>query len=323
MRLVYFGSPDFSAEILESLIRPSGSVLADHLQPQKQTARTDPEGRYKVVGVVTSPDQPVGRHKVMTPSPVALMAQKYDLPVFKPERLDDTNLAHIRLLKPDIFLVISYGKIIPKNWLATHSIGCFNIHFSLLPKYRGALAISEAIRNQDEETGVTLMVIDEQLDHGPIISQSKVSIDINDNVATLTKKLTQAAINLLADYLPKLPTTSSPQNDSLAIYTPQTKSRIRDSAFIPWETIKNAMAGTNAHAIHALIRSLNPDPGAWTTIPSLRGGTPTRQSIEIKIVKTKLDSEFCHLIPELVQLPGRSPISWQQFIAGHTLPPTN
>ncbi|MFZ2202479.1 MAG: formyltransferase family protein, partial [Microgenomates group bacterium] len=114
--LVYFGSPDFSAQILQSLLPPSKLV--------------------RVVGVVTAPDKPRGRKQILTPSPVAQTAAKHDLPVFKPAKLDDANFSHLSLLKPDIFLVVSYGKIIPRSYLNTPTIGTFNIHFSLLPKYR-------------------------------------------------------------------------------------------------------------------------------------------------------------------------------------------
>jgi len=287
--LVYFGSPTFSAQILESLLI-SRTVL-------------------EVVGVVTTPDEPVGRRQIITPSPVAQIASKHKLPIFKPSKLDPQNLAHIKLLKPDIFLVASYGKIIPQNWLEAPSIGSFNIHFSLLPKYRGALCISEAIKNQDKETGVTLMKMDEQLDHGPILVQEKVSIDINDNLESLTPKLTQAAITLLRQNLNKLEQLSETvQDESQATYTPPIKTRTRQSAFIPWQTIQEALAGTNASAIHALIRSNNPDPGAWTKIDSL----------EIKIIQSSLQGSSLKL--DNVQLPGKQPISWKQFLAGHPIP---
>ena len=302
INLVYFGSPAFSAKILESVIRIQNS-------------------EFKTIGVVTQPDKLLGRRQVLTPSPVAQIAAKYDLPVFKPEKLDDGNLSHLKLLKPDIFLVVSYGKIIPASWLTTPVIGTFNLHFSLLPKYRGALPISEAIKNGDRETGVTLMQMDEQLDHGPIISQAKISIDINDNCEALTNKLTQCAINLLATQLPLITTNnhkllSLPQDESLATYTPTTKTRTRQSAFIPWPNIQCAMGNEqSALTTHALIRSLNPDPGAWTVInsPSLREGTPTKQSIEIKILKTSLKTI---MTLDTVQLPGKNPISWKQFTSG-------
>ncbi len=285
--LVYFGSPDFSAAILEAAATVPG---------------------IKVVGVVTSPDKPVGRKQIMTPSPVAALAARYDLPVFKPEKLTPENLAHLKLLKPDLFLVVSYGKIIPSDYLTTPARGTFNLHFSLLPKYRGALPISEVLKNGEPETGITLMVMDEQIDHGPIISQEKIGIDINDNCEILTNKLTQAAITLLTRDLPVLASGSFravPQDEAAATVTPSIRSRSRASAFLPWKQIKAALTGQDALTTHNLIRSNNPDPGAWTKIDDL----------ELKIVKTTLLG--AQLIIELVQLPGKSPISWASFAAGH------
>ncbi len=301
--LVYFGSPDFSARILES-------VLAS--------------GLINVVGVVTPPDKPLGRKQILTPTPVSLVAEKYNLPVYKPVKLDESNLTHINLLKPDIFLVVSYGKIIPQSWIEAPTIGTFNVHFSLLPKYRGALCISEAIKNQDTVTGVTLMEMDEKLDHGPIISQVQVKIDINDDVATLTTKLTQAAQEILRQKLPEICAQNYPktaQDESLAVFTPSHRTLTHESAFIPFVKIKEAQKGDTAEAIHAFIRSFNPEPGAWTKIDdleiklvktslinsSLRGGTPTWQSHSTKLV---LDT---------VQIPGKNPISWKQFLSGHPL----
>lgn len=288
--LIYFGSPEFSAAILESVIN---------------------NDLVNVVGVVTTPDKPNGRKLTLTPSPVAVLAGSYNLPVYKPVKLDSDNLAHLKLLKPDIFLVVSYGKIIPSEYLNTPKIGTFNLHFSLLPKYRGALGISEAIKNQDQETGVTLMEMDELLDHGPIISQTKVAIDINDNTSTLTTKLTQAAIQLLADKLPEICAQNylkEVQDEQSATFTQSHKSVTRQTAYIPYEKILVSQNGINSSELHALIRSLNPNPGAWTKINDL----------EIKILDTSLDKD--KLVINTVQLPGKSPISWKQFLQGHPLP---
>ncbi len=287
--LIYFGSSDFSGTILESVIE---SKLVN------------------VVGVVTTPDKPTGRKLTLTPSPVALLAGKYDLPTYKPEKLDESNLAHLMLLKPDIFLVVSYGKLVHKNYLDAPKIGTFNVHFSLLPKYRGALCISEAIKNQDKSTGVTLMEMDEQLDHGPIISQKEVPIDINDDTATLTTKLTQAAILLLADKLPEICAETyqkTAQDETKVVFTPSHKTQIRENSFVPFEKILVAQNGINSPEVHALVRSLNPEPGAWTTI----------NDIDIKIIKTLLSEG--KLILDTVQLPGKSPISWKQFLSGHPI----
>lgn len=299
--LVYFGSPDFSAVILESLIQNQGAVA----HPPS----------YVVCGVVTQPDKPQGRKQILTPSPVAVTAMRHNLPVFKPEKLDGGDLSHLKLLKPDLGLVVSYGKIIPSDWLNAPSVGTFNLHFSLLPKYRGALCISEAIKNQDGESGVTLMKVDEGMDTGPVIYQEKVSIDINDNCESLTDKLTQVSIKLLAEYLPRLTLekfSAIPQDNSQATYTPTTKTRNHANAFIPWSEIKPCLSNERCLRLHALIRSLNPEPGAWTKI-SLKEKGKSKKEIEVKIIKTSLVKS--QMVIELVQLPGKSPISWQQFQA--------
>ena len=285
--LIYFGSPKFSANILESIIK---SDLVN------------------VVGIVTTPDMPQGRSLTLTPSPVAVLAGNYDLPIYKPAKLDEANLAHLKLLKPDIFLVVSFGKIIPKTYLDTPQIGTFNIHFSLLPKYRGALCISEAIKNEDTVTGVTLMEMDELLDHGPIISRIEVPVDIQDNTATLTTKLTQASISLLTDKLPEICAqkyTATPQDETQATFTKSHKTLNRQTAYIPFEKILIGQNGVDSSATHALIRSLNPDPGAWTTI----------NNTDVKITDTSLVDN--KLVLNTVQLPGKSPISWKQYLQGH------
>lgn len=285
--LVYIGSPAFSASILESIIKSN---------------------LIQVVGVVTSPDKPTGRSLILTPSPVAKLAETYNLPTYKPEKLDEANLAHLKLLKPDIFLVVSYGKIIPKSYLDTPKIGTFNIHFSLLPKYRGALCISEAIKNGDSITGVTLMKMDELLDHGPVVSQTEIAVDIDDNTATLTTKLTQVAITLLADKLPEIYAqkyTTTPQDETKVVFTPSHKTFTRQNAFISFDEILKANNGIESIKIHNLVRSLNPDPGAWTII----------EGKEIKIIKTTFKDN--RLTIDTVQLPGKSPITWNQYSKGH------
>lgn len=289
MNLIYFGSPQFSAKILESILTNSSIT---------------------VCGVVTQPDQPTGRHQELTPSPVTKVGQKYNLPIFKPSHLDSTNLSHIRLLQPDIFLVVSYGNIIPPEWLEAPKKGTYNIHFSLLPKYRGALCISEAIKNGDKQTGVTLMSMDEKLDHGNIITQSVIDIDINDNCETLNARLTQSAIELLKEYLPRITNndfSSTPQQEQDATYTPSTKTRTRQNAHTPFEQIQSSINGQDSTNTHNLIRSQNPDPGAWTTI----------NGIDIKIVKTSVVDNKLSI--DTVQLAGKNPISWKQYLSGHPL----
>jgi methionyl-tRNA formyltransferase len=277
--IVYFGSPTFSAQILESLISNK---------------------EFNIVAVITNPDKPIGRSKIETPTPVAKIAEKNNIPIFKPEKLDDHNLTHIKLLKADLFLVISYGKIIPKTWIDTPRLKTLNVHFSLLPKYRGALCIQEAIKNQDQETGVTLMEMDELLDHGPIISQAKINIDINDNVATLTEKLTSLTQTLLKNKLLKYINgiiSAKAQNHNKAILTPSHRSLNHQSAYIPYSKIKNPKT-------HSLINSLNPEPGAWTTL----------KNKQFKILQTKINEGKTEILK--IQIPGKNPISWDSFQRG-------
>ena len=290
--LVYFGTPDFSAEILEALI---DSKIVN------------------VVGIVTQKDKPVGRKQILTPSPVATIGNKYNLPVFKAEKLDDANLQHLRLLKPDIFLAVSYGKILPSSYLKLPTHGVLNIHFSLLPKYRGALCISEALRNGDAETGVSLMLLDEGMDTGPLLAQIRFPIALSDDNTTLTDKLTHAAIQLLKHEIPLYldgAVGPYPQDESQMTITPSTRTRTRQSAFITWEKLQNP---GNPLKLHNLIRSLNPDPGAWTTVPRHSGPDP--ESIQIKILSTTISNG--KLVINTVQLPGKNPISWKQFQSGY------
>jgi methionyl-tRNA formyltransferase len=287
-KIVYFGTPDFSSQILEALIK-------------------DP--KINVVAVVTQPDKPQGRKNILTASAVAQLATQYKLPVFKPSKLDQSNLQHIKLLQPDLFLVAAYGQIIPPSWLDTPQEATLNIHFSLLPKYRGALCVSEAIKNQDTETGVTLMVMDQQLDHGPIITQLKTLITTQDNVATLTQKLTSLAISLIPNLvsLKADDKQATPQDHTQATFTPSLKTRTRQSAFIPSSKIYPPKQTNHLDKLHALIRSLNPNPGAWTNI----------NGQEIKLIETKLEKN--KLTITKVQLPGKNPISWSQFLTGHQI----
>lgn len=318
--IIFFGSPSFSANILDSICK----LKIENC-------------KFRVIAAVTSPDRPTGRHQTLTPSPVALIGGKYNLPIFKPEKLDSANLSHLKLLKPDFFLVVSYGKIIPKEWL--EAAKTLNVHFSLLPKYRGALCIQEALKNGDHETGVTLMEMVEKLDAGPIISQKKIKIDLSDDVASLTTKLTHEAVSVITNEMQDYfdgKIKPIPQNEQQVVLTPSTKSLTRSSAFIPWEILspfvipseaKNIISEVErslhssrddtALKLHNKIRSLNPDPGAWTHIPVNSDQSTENSKIELKIIKTSLTPDLCTLTPELVQLPGKSPISWQSFLSGH------
>jgi methionyl-tRNA formyltransferase len=180
-KIVFFGSSHFSEKILAAL-----SI------------------KYEIVLVITQSDKPVGRKKIMQQTPVALLAKKLNLPLIKPENLkSEETAALIENSKADLFVVVAYGKIIPQQILDFPQMGAINIHASLLPKYRGASPIHSALLNGDKETGITIMLMDAQMDHGPVLSKGALAIDDKDTFPELEKKLAILAEKLILTALPK------------------------------------------------------------------------------------------------------------------------
>lgn len=181
VRVVFMGTPGLSAALLQALL----------------------DKEYNVVGVVTKPDKPVGRKKEITESPVKLLATKNDLPLFQPEKIDSEAVSLIGNWKPDLIVVAAYGKILPASLLVLPGFGCINFHTSLLPLFRGASPIQNAILSGATETGVTIMLMDQGMDTGDILTQKKVTIDPMDTTPTLTDKLLVAGTELLLETLPQ------------------------------------------------------------------------------------------------------------------------
>ncbi len=174
------GTPEFGAIILEKLC----------------------QSEYKPVLVVTEPDRPVGRKQVITPPSVKIVAQKYNIPVLQPEKIENCKL-EIENLKPDLIIVAAYGQIISKIILDIPKLGCLNVHPSLLPRWRGPSPIQYAILNGDKITGVTIMLIDQKMDHGEILNQRSIIIDENETGKTLHDKLVDFGANLLLETVSK------------------------------------------------------------------------------------------------------------------------
>lgn len=179
-KVIFMGTPEFSVPVLEMLIE-----------------------NYEVILVVTQPDKKVGRHQIISESPVKKVAQKNNIPVFQPEKIK-VDYEEIIKHNPDIIITCAYGQIIPKTILDCPKIGCFNVHASLLPKYRGGAPIHKAIINGEKETGVTIMYMDVGMDTGDIIESAKVEITEEDNVGTLHDKLSSVGAMLLKETLPKI-----------------------------------------------------------------------------------------------------------------------
>lgn len=200
--------------------------------------------------------------------------------------------------KADVFIIADFGQIIPKKILEMPKYGSLCLHPSLLPKYRGASPVQYAIMNAEKETGMTIFKMDEKIDHGPIISQKKVKIKPNDIQETLYKRLFIIGAQVLITILPTWvegKIKPRPQDHSKATYAPLLS---RKDGKINWQK--------SDAEIERFIRAITPWPGAWTTVNGKR----------LKILKAHLENE--KLVFDLVQLEGKKPITWKQFLAGYS-----
>jgi methionyl-tRNA formyltransferase len=236
MRIIFMGTPGPAARILERLS----------------------SARHEIVCVVTQPDRPKGRGQEISFPPVKETALRMSLPIEQPEKVKGNKvfISLLESLKPDIIVVVAYGRILPKEIINLPRLGCINVHASLLPKYRGAAPIQWALLNGEEETGVTIMQIDELLDTGDIILQKKVKIEEDDNAETLSVKLFDAGALLLLEALGEIERGKvqyAPQKEADATFAP---ALAKESAEIDWHR--------SAREIHNRIRALLPWPVAHT-----------------------------------------------------------
>ena len=279
-KIVYFGTPEFSAYILEKLLQ--------FCQTKKFIVQT----------VVTRADKPVGREQTVMQSPVAMVAQKYGILALKPLKLDEQFLiTNYPLLTADLFIVASYGKIIPQSLLDITRLGSINVHPSLLPKYRGPAPILTPILNGDKETGVTIMLMDAEMDHGPLLAPSTISISDQDNHQTLTTKLAQGSAPLLIETLVKFVggrIKPKKQKHSQATFTKFTKKE--DSYF-------DISSPPDPEVLERMIRAYYPWPVVWTRF------RPSGSSGQARIVK--------FLPNNMLQMEGKKPISFKDFLNGY------
>jgi methionyl-tRNA formyltransferase len=236
-KIVFMGTPDFSVPVLQSLLQ------AD----------------YDVIAVVTQPDRPVGRKRVLTPPPVKAEALKHGIPVYQPEKIrNQQELDEILALNPDLIVTAAFGQILPKELLEAPTHGCINVHASLLPELRGGAPIHYSIIQGKKKTGVTIMYMVEKLDAGDMISQVEVEIEEHDHVGTLHDKLSAAGSKLLVETLPDLlegKLTAAKQDDSKATFARNIK---REQEKIDWTK--------SGEEIYNHIRGMHPWPVAYTTL---------------------------------------------------------
>lgn len=299
-KTIFFGTPDFAVPVLKTII-------------------TLPY--LKLQAVVTQPDKPAGRKQILTSSPVKLVALENNISIHQPEKIKGTEFEQeFKKLDSDVVIIVAYGKIIPQNLLEIPKYGFLNIHASLLPKYRGASPIQNAILAGEKETGVTLMKIDQGLDTGPIISQKKLEIRPDDNFKTLHDKLSLRGADLiketLLDYLEGR-LSPTPQDNTKATTTETIK---KEDGRIDWSK--------PAVKIERHIRAFNPWPGAFCFYNQKR----------LKIIEASLAKDQSKLNPgetkeingliivgceknnlelKKVQLEGKIPQTVPEFIMGY------
>jgi methionyl-tRNA formyltransferase len=241
LRTVFFGTPEWAVPSMRALLDAGMDVPA----------------------VVTNPDRPAGRGMQLRASPVKEIALQAGLPVLQPQRARDQQfVADLRDLAPDVAVVVAYGRILPLEVLEVPPFGFVNVHFSLLPEYRGAAPVQRAIIDGAPNTGVSIIVLTEGMDEGPILAERKVAIDPEDTSGTLGARLAEVGAELLVETLPAYAdgrVTAQEQDHDRATYAPKITD---EDAHIQW--------GKSADDIRNLIRGLNPDPGAWTTVGGKR-----------------------------------------------------
>ncbi len=240
-RIVYMGTPDFAAIILEGLLQ-SG---------------------WPISGVVTQPDRPRGRGRKVSLSPVSSVAKTSELPLLQPYKMkDDGFLKSLNDLQPDLIVVAAYGKILPPEILSLPRLGCFNIHASLLPAYRGAGPIQQAILMGEKQTGITIFRMEAGVDTGDMIASEPLDIGPEETAGELTERLALLAARMLTPILRELVrgrATFTPQNNEKATFAPVLK---KEDGRIDWSH--------SAETICNRIRAMDPWPGAFTFIKGKR-----------------------------------------------------
>lgn len=263
LRIVYMGTPDFAVESLRALV----------------------EGGYNVVGVVTGPDKPVGRHgSVLQPTPVKQYAVEHGLHVLQPERLkDEAFIDELRSLRADLQIVVAF-RMLPEVVWAMPPLGTFNLHASLLPQYRGAAPINWAVINGDTETGVTTFFLKHEIDTGAVIRQVRVPISDTDCVGDVHDRLMMLGGSVVCDTVDAI-------LDGTAQATPQElmlpDEELRPAPKIFKDTCRIAW-GRTSKQVYDFIRGLSPYPAAWTTLIAPDGTEQVVKVYEAVIIEKPL-----------------------------------
>jgi methionyl-tRNA formyltransferase len=302
IRTVFMGTPEFALPTLQGLI----------------------EAGVNLVAVYTQPDRPRGRGKKLAPPPVKELAEQHGIAVHQPVKLRDPAVVEeLRSLAPDLIVVVAYGQILPKSVLEIPRYGCINVHASLLPRYRGAAPIHQAVVDGEQVTGVTTMLMDVGLDTGDMLVKRATEIGPQETAGELHDRLALLGREAMEETLQRLcagKLTPVPQNDSQSCYAPMLN---KDRGRIDWQQ--------SARNIHNQVRGLSPWPGAYTIIQGevLKLGATSPEDGTDEVPGTVLEAgpegvriacgEGVLRVREL-QLPGKKRLAAAEFLRGRPLP---
>jgi len=296
--ILFFGTSEFAVPVLKMLF----------------------DAGYNIQTVITQPDKPVGRKHILTPSPVKRLALEHKIRMLQPADLSNIKC---KLSAVDLIITASYGKIIPKNILSIPKFGAINVHASILPMYRGPSPIQTAILNGDKETGVTIMLMDEQIDHGQILTQERIKLDGNEDFDSLHDKLSKIGADSLIKTIPKwISREIQPivQNEKDAVYT---KIITKEDGKIDWNK--------SAKSIDAQVRAFSRWPVCWTIFVGKRVKIIEAKAFsgnaqgdlkagdifvdENKIMAVKCGSGYLRIIQ--LQVEGKKAMSGEEYMRGY------
>jgi methionyl-tRNA formyltransferase len=304
MRIIFMGTPEFAI--------PSLNILLEH--------------GYGVVTVVTAPDRPQGRGQKIAPSAVKEFARQKSIPVLQPESPKDAGFAsEVSRLQPDLIVVVAF-RILPPEIFAIPRLGSFNLHASLLPKYRGAAPINWALIQGEEETGVTTFFLKEKVDTGSILLQARLRITPNETAGELHDRLAELGSQVVLQTVRAIEVGNvrvQPQDDSLASSAPKI---FRDDCAIDWNK--------PSQQVHNFVRGLSPSPCAWTKYhektlriykasiaerAELLPGKKAGEIVDVRPDRVLVRTQTGVLALEEVQQEGRKRMGIAEFLRGSTL----
>jgi methionyl-tRNA formyltransferase len=312
------GTPDFAVPALEALVRG------------REPGRVLPEG-YEIAAVITRPDKPSGRNKEIIPAPVKRTAQEHGLPVWQPGSFKKSEHQEaLATYGADLYIVAAFGQILPQAVLDLPRYGTLNIHASLLPEYRGSSPISEAILQGEEESGVTIMLLDAGIDTGPILHKRRLALAENETTASLTPRLAELGALALMEILPAWVSgqiVPQPQDESHATYTRMIK---KEDGRIDWSRPADFLARA--------VRAYTPWPNASTTwrgkqlqileayaLPSAQEAQPGQVLLETLISDTgrprkvlRIGTGQGSLLVEQLKMEGKKAMNADEFLRGYS-----